>query len=171
MRTRLSTLLAAATIAASAATALAAPTPAIAAEAPPSKTATYTLNTALDPSKSTPLDIGVVNSQFSLTLTASGTAFWCNDNKGKCVSGPAGAYETCNQAQAGLCPLQNEDLGALAYKIGEDGAWKFAGPGPVVISSPTGAHVYVAYNDVYGAYSDNTGSYALTVTRTKADGS
>ena len=122
---------------------------------------TSTIVAASDP---TPTQVGTVDEFISLTLTATGTTAFCN-NAPQCYGvGPNGGPFVCSTA--GTCPYPNADVGALIYKVGMNGAWQFAGTGPVVVtsSSPTQVPVYALYDDVVGTYGDNSGSYTVTAT-------
>ena len=119
--------------------------------------------TSVPATNTTPIQVGTVDQFNSLTLTATGTTAFCN-NAPQCFNiTPDGGPFACGAA--GSCPLNSALVGALIYKVG-DGPWQFAGSGPVTVTttSPTSLPVYVLYNDVFGTYYDNSGSYTVTAT-------
>ena len=119
--------------------------------------------TSVPATNTTPIQVGTVDQFKSLTLTATGTTAFCN-NAPQCFNiTPNGGPFACGSA--GSCPLNSALVGALIYKVG-DGPWQFAGSGPVTVTttSPTSLPVYVLYNDVFGTYYDNSGSYTVTAT-------
>jgi hypothetical protein len=144
------------------AVALTAAAPAFASGATVTQVSTLTVN-ASDP---TIVDVGTINSQFaSITVAATGTTVWCNNNPyPPCVSDPSGAlfYGSAYDPVGGPAPWL--PVGALIAKVGVNGSWVLVGAS-YTFSSGVVADVYVAYND--DVFYDNSGSYALTVTRVK----
>jgi hypothetical protein len=126
---------------------------------------TQTSTLSVDSANSAVIDVGTINSQFaSITITATGTTTWCNNSPDPaCTSDPSGnnnyGYTPYPDGTAPLLPT-----GALVAKIGVNGAWVVVGDS-YTATSPVPADVYVAYND--DVFFDNSGSYALTVTRVK----
>jgi hypothetical protein len=111
------------------------------------------------------IDVGTLNSQFSsITITATGVTTWCNNSPWPpCTSDPAGNNNYgYTPYPTGTAP--NLHTGALIAKVGVNGTWSVVN-GSYVATSPVPTDVYVAYND--DVFWDNTGSYALTVTRLK----
>lgn len=120
---------------------------------------------SIDSANPTVIDIGTINSQFSsITVAATGTTTWCNDSPTPpCTSDPSGNNNYgYTPSPDGTAP----DLrtGALIAKVGLNGTWVIVGSSYTATSSVP-ADVYVAYND--NVFFDNSGSYALTITRVK----
>lgn len=120
----------------------------------------------VDSANPAPVWIGTINSQHSVTFTASGDTTWCNNFPWPpCTSNPTGPdwypYNTWQEGPNATAP--GYSVGALIYKVGEAGAWQQY-TGPVTLGpTPTGNDVYVAYND--DVFWDNTGTYEVDVTR------
>jgi hypothetical protein len=158
---RVSLLLTAALIAGGAGATIAAGAPAFASGAMVTQVSTVTVNAA-DP---TVIDVGTINSQFtSITVHATGTTLWCNDNPNPpCVSDPTGSlYYSFPLGPNATAP--GFLTGALVGKIGQNGNWFLVG-NSYTATSPVVEHLYLAYDD--DVFSDNTGSYSVTVTRVK----
>jgi len=134
-------------------------TPAFASGAGVTQVSTVTVN-ASDP---TVIDVGTINSQFrTISIDASGQTFWCTDNP-YCYSDPTGTTNPYHFGPAGG-PAPDLPVGTLLVKVGSDGSWNAYTPGDV-LTSASPADVYVTYND--DVFSDNSGSYSLTITRVK----
>lgn len=110
--------------------------------------------------------IGTVNSQHSITFTASGDTTWCNNSPWPpCTSNPTGPdwypYNTWALGPNATAP--GYSVGSLIYRVGDNGPWEQY-EGPVTVGpTRTGMPVYVAYDD--DVFFDNTGTYTVSVTR------
>jgi hypothetical protein len=105
----------------------------------------------------------------SVTISASGSAgYGYQGGSGACVGYPTTHPDGSRYLGSTNCvpkddpnaTLSGGAVGQLIARIG-DGAWFAVGAGDTFTASQSGA-VTVAYND--SIYSDNTGSYAVTVT-------
>lgn len=131
-------------------------------------TATQAASAVTIPANSaTPVDVGTVNSQFSITVTAQGQAMWAQDCGAACTTGPDGTTQL-GGALTGVTGALAPDLpiGTLIGRLGTDGPWFKIGAGGTIPAQMTSADLYLAYNDSY--FADNSGGYTATVERTKS---
>ena len=75
-------------------------------------------------------------------------------------------------AKTGVAPgwgpiiLEGTQVGAIVYRI-DGGHWRSLDHATTINTDGGTHHVQVAYNDRPGSYGDNSGSFSLTVDRTK----
>jgi hypothetical protein len=124
-------------------------------------------------SSETPVELPALNSQFqSMTINVSGTASWYNgaDNPSCWLTYGANDQFTTGYHQTSASPallLEGTQVGSVIYQM-DNGAWHPVDGSKIVAPNDGVAHhVRVIVNDRPGSYGDNSGSYTVTVTRTK----
>jgi hypothetical protein len=129
-------------------------------------------------SSETPVGLPALNSQFTtMTLKVQGDVSWY-PGRGDThltyvdtvVTNPD-HYNTLPDNVQGL-PLPDHQVGILLYRIGVDGgawgAWHEVTNGAITAPNDGRGHpVQILVNDATGKYGDNSGSYNVTITRTK----
>jgi hypothetical protein len=162
-----------------AAAALAAPIAAVASPASAAQPTTTTHNLTVAAASEAVIDLPALNSQFTkMTIKVNdGTANWgaadlgywtSYQNGGMTTGAPmtSGIWGDASLPGHGPLLLEGTQVGAVIYRI-DGGPWQELSAATSV-STASGTHVQVAYNDRPGSYDDNYGSLSLTVVRAKA---
>ena len=108
-----------------------------------------------------PVSAGLwLNAGDAVTITATGQT---QRGSGFSLLGPDGEPTTCAAGGFTTCLANNQRIQALIARVGT-GSWQFVGAGPTVITATSAGLLEFAVND--DSFSDNTGDFVVTVTRT-----
>jgi hypothetical protein len=124
---------------------------------------TQSSTVSVDSTSASPVSVGTVNSQFSIKLAANdGTTSCgvaCNTTY---TAGVEAATMTCPPSD---CTLPGAGFGAVIYRVNR-GPWTELTNTTTISGQAQVGQVELAYND--DDFTNNSGSYTVTVTRTKA---
>ena len=94
-------------------------------------------------------------------ISASGTANYCENNPPACITNPNGVGTLPGCTGPAIAPDCNAGIGALIGVVGTGAPFKI---GSALIFTPSGSgHLFLAFNDLFTQYFDNTGSYQVSI--------